>query len=299
MVVIIHPDVDIWNFILADLATRTDVRLFPFRRNTSCFERVVRRMLPTSSVPASLLFRKDLCAALSSLAAGDSVVLCDYTEPILLLAINHLIDVKVARYCWQWNHFGRENASFVRHLSYMRQLGFVCMTYDEVDATYYQLQYHPQFFCIRRFTGKTPQQAPLWDFYFVGQAKERTSEIREMQLLLAGFETCIKVVSKPDEFISYDHYMKQAGLSRCIVDIVCAEAPSCSLRPLEALSLHRKLITNNSNIRNYAFYHPQNIFIAGEDDASSLTAFIHSPFVELPAEVIDSYDVSHWIEAFK
>lgn len=97
----------------------------------------------------------------------------------------------------------------------------------------------------------------------------------------------------------YTEYMKLALHSRCIVEIVYPGDSSCTLRPLEAMALHRKLLTNNPAVRKYSFYHPQNIFILGQDDFSQLPEFLQTPYESLPDEVTDSYDVNSWVEAFK
>ena len=87
--------------------------------------------------------------------------------------------------------------------------------------------------------------------------------------------------------------------ARCIVEIVHTGDPSCTLRPLEAMTIHRKLLTNNLAVRNYTFYRSQNIFILGQDNLSLLSDFLHSPFELLPSDIVDSYDVNSWVEVFQ
>lgn len=299
MILIIYPDVDIWNFVITDLYPRSDVQLFPLRRNTNVLQRIIRRLSPLNSVPASVVLGHQLRMALSKLKAGDRVILCEYTDPILVSAIDRSVHHEVARYCWLWNHKGLDCATFVRNLEYMRQRRFQCMTYDESDAEHYQLGWHPQFFCVRRYLhGGLQALPPKWDFFFVGYVKQRGSEIQAMQLLLSAFNTSFTVVHNNSEYIPYANYMEQASQSRCIVDIVKTGECSCTLRPLEALALHKKLITNNPSVRNYTFYHPQNIFIFGVDDVTTLPRFIQTPFVELSAEIVDGFDVTHWVNLF-
>lgn len=299
MILIIYPDVDIWNFVITDLYPRSDVQLFPLRRNTNVFQRIIRRVSPVSSVPASFVLGHQLCMALSNLKAGDRVILCEYTDPILVSSIDQLVPREVARYCWLWNHKGTDHPQFTHHLNYMHQHSFQCMTYDESDAAHFQLGWHPQFFCVRRYLhGGMHALPPKQDFFFIGYVKERDAEIQAMQLLLSAFNTSFTVVHNNREYIPYAKYMEQASQSRCIVDIVKTGEHSCTLRPLEALALHKKLITNNPNVRNYAFYHPQNVFVFGVDDVASLPQFMQNPFVELPTEVVESFDVSHWVDSF-
>lgn len=298
MTLIIYPDVDLWNFVMADLYPRADVRLFPLRRHTGYIQRVIRKFSPIANVPASLVFGVKLRKAIRSLDSGDSIVLCEYTEPTLISAIDHLLNPCVNRYCWLWNHHG-EDPVFVRDYSHMQHHGFQCITYDEPDAHHYHLQWYHQFFCVHRYRhGGLHLQPVVRDFFFVGYIKDRESEIQAMQLLLSAYSSSFTIVHNLQEYIPYSQYMEQASQSRCIVDVMQSGDTSCTLRPLEALALRKKLITNNSCIRNYSFYHPQNIFIFGVDDIIKLPEFIQTPFVDLSPDVVDEYDVSRWLENF-
>ena len=86
--------------------------------------------------------------------------------------------------------------------------------------------------------------------------------------------------------------------SKAILDIVQENQTGITIRPLEALFFHKKLITNNKNIVSYKFYCQNNIFIIGKDDINTLKEFMELPWLEIDKEVSDFYTFPKWIERF-
>jgi hypothetical protein len=175
------------------------------------------------------------------------------------------------------------------------------VTYDELDAEKFGFGWHTQFFNVKPF-----QQVPslqnnsfLYDFFFVGYAKNRVEEIQKIHSMLSSYACLFVTIRTTSEYIPYTRYMEMAMQSRCIVEIVHTGDPSCTLRPLEAMAIRRKLLTNNPAVRNYTFYRPQNIFILGQDNPNDLSDFLHSPFEPLPSDIVESYDVNSWVENFQ
>lgn len=299
MIVIIHPDVDIWNFVLSCLEGNSDVHLFPLNRHCNYLQQGIRKIAKTTSAHPFLVLGSSIRQSISQLSSGDKVVLCEYTESSLVSSIAQIVPQGVTCHLWLWDH-KRQSSIFYRQLQVARNYGFSVSSYEEEDAAKYGLKWHPQFFCLRHIQELFRQEvSPEFDFYFVGYCKNRQFEIEQILEQLNDFESIFHTVHKSSEYISYSQYLTQAQKSRCIVEIVHKGEKACTLRPLEAIALKRKLLTNNPEIKKYSFYHPQNIFILGQDDFSSLSAFIQSPFVPLPEETVDSYDINHWLCSFQ
>ena len=203
----------------------------------------------------------------------------------------------MSRYIWLWNHKG-DNRIFTNNLINIKKNRFQVITYDELDANSYGFKWHSQFFNIKPFEKNKKDIPVTHDFFFLGYAKNRVEEIDFIHSLLSAYSCNFITIQKSSDYFPYSKYMEMALQSRCIVEIVHTGDPSCTLRPLEALAIRRKLLTNNSSVRNYSFYRSQNIFIVGEDDLNKLADFLHSPFEPLPKEIIDSYDVNAWIDSF-
>lgn len=94
--------------------------------------------------------------------------------------------------------------------------------------------------------------------------------------------------------ISYFENIQNVSRCSCVVDIT-TEQTGISLRPLEALFFDKKLITNNKSIKEYSFYHPNNIFILEEDDLRKLPEFVTTPVTAVSEKVKDEFDINSWI----
>ena len=299
MKLIIYPDVDIWEFVLLGLKDRSDVLLFPLNRNSNLFQRVFRKYGCSFKVPSNFVLGSNLRNAIQELKRGDALVIAEYTDPVLVSTIARIIPQGVSRYIWLWNHKGT-NRIFANNLSTIKKHHCQVITYDELDASRFGFGWHTQFFNIQPYREMALLDRPiLYDFFFVGYAKNRVEEIEAIHSLLSSYACNFITVHSNSEYIPYTNYMKMALQSRCIVEIVHTGDPSCTLRPLEAMSIRRKLLTNNPEVRNYSFYRPQNIFIVGKDDIAILQEFLHSPFEPLPTKIVDSYDVNAWVEVFQ
>lgn len=299
MTLVVYPDVDIWNYVLCGLSRRSDVQLFPLNQSCNIIQKVLRKSAISSKFPSSWLIGEPLLHALSRLKKNDILLLCEYTELSLISALSKALSVNVSRNLWLWNH--KDSSSFfLRLLRDTRALDFRIFSFDESNSRTFKIGWHSQFFCINQvrktFTSRTE---PTFDFFFVGYKKNREDDIIQIQSLLKDFRCCFRVVTSAEDYIPYAKYMEMASHSRCIVEIVHSGDSACTLRPLEALALRCKLLTNNPKIQNYSFYHPSNIFIIGKDNLSALSEFLLTPFAQLTDAVVDSYDVSSWLDSFR
>lgn len=297
MKLIIYPGVDIWDFVLSGLRNRSDVLLFPLNRNSNFFQKVSRKLGNGFSLPPSFIIGTELRNSLQSLSVGDAVILAEYTDLSLVSAIDNVVPDYVSRYIWLWNHKGNDE-TFLNNLPIIKDKKFQVITYEESDAERFGFRWHTQFFNIRPYREKLFNESISYDFLFVGYSKNRVEEIENIRSLLSSYICKFVIVNNSSEYISYSKYMEMALHSRCIVEIVHSGDASCTLRPLEAMALRRKLLTNNPAVRKYSFYCPQNIFILGEDNIEDLSVFLERPFYDLPSEIVNSYDVNVWINQF-
>ena len=99
--------------------------------------------------------------------------------------------------------------------------------------------------------------------------------------------------------MSYDKYLELLSESNCILDYNEKGQSGLTLRPMEALFLEKKLITNNKDIKNYDFYNPSNIFILGENNIEDIKEFINKPYEKVEQKIIDYYDFEQWLSRFE
>lgn len=171
-------------------------------------------------------------------------------------------------------------------------------TFDRQDSRKYKLKYNPQFYTkavkIKNHKNKTN------DIVFLGRTKDRKNEIIEInnRMKEKGLVTNFKIIENEKDFVPYDKYLEMLSDTKCILDYNQKGQCGLTLRPMEALFLEKKLITNNKDIINYDFYKPNNIFVLGIDDMDKIKEFIDSPYEEIDEEIINYYDFESWLNRF-
>lgn len=80
-----------------------------------------------------------------------------------------------------------------------------------------------------------------------------------------------------------------------LLDLVRHNQDGLSFRIFEAMALKKKVITNNSTVRDYDLYNPNNILVL-EDDLSNLSSeFFNTAYEELPREIYNKYTLETWV----
>jgi len=202
---------------------------------------------------------------------------------------------------WFWNPVREE------YIKPLRENNWEIWTFDKSEAEKYNLKYNTQFY----FNSLQPKTNEIHnDVLFVGRDKGRGKYLHLLQqefenqglkshfFISKDLEWYGKLFKPGNNYMPYQSVLDLIGTSRAILDIVQEGQKGLTLRPLEALFLDKKLITNNQDIENYDFYDKQNIFILGKDDLSSIATFIHSPMKQIPQEVKNYYDFSEWLKRF-
>ena len=170
-------------------------------------------------------------------------------------------------------------------------------TFDKNDAQKYNMKYNPQFY-IKNI--KIQGEQNKYDVLFLGRPKTRKKDIVDLEKKLKeeGIQTNFKIIENEKDYVSYDEYLKMIAESKCILDYNQEGQVGLSLRPMEALFLEKKLITNNTDIKNYDFYDNDNIFILGEDNINEIKEFINKPYKKIDQDIIDYYNFDQWLKRF-
>ena len=96
------------------------------------------------------------------------------------------------------------------------------------------------------------------------------------------------------EQISVDVVADKINRSKIIIEIQRKEQIGLSFRVFEALGQRKKLITTNTDIVNYDFYHPQNILVIDEAAINIPEDFVNSPYIPICDKVLDKYRLRNW-----
>tara|TARA_B110001450_G_scaffold256699_1_gene288215 strand:- start:1891 stop:2874 length:984 start_codon:yes stop_codon:yes gene_type:complete len=83
--------------------------------------------------------------------------------------------------------------------------------------------------------------------------------------------------------------------STCIIDLPNNFQSGLTMRVIESLGSHKKLITTNHNIKNEEFYNPKIINILNPSDMKIDLDFINSRASSKDFEKIENYSLKNWI----
>jgi hypothetical protein len=285
---------ELWDFVLEGLRTRPDFIDIPLGHYCSFWQRFLRKYLPNKKLPAWLIINKSLRLLLQELKPGDQIIISAYTQLCLFHAIRSQVARGVGIHLWMWNPVASQSC-FANNIHKLKEEGFLLHTFDKDDAARYEMIWHPSFFNMKVTSKK---KEPIYDFYFLGAKKNRGELITRIMRQIMPYRNLFVIPSSPKEFISYAKNIENIEKSRCIIEILQSNQRDMTLRTLEALAFHKKLLTNNIHIIEYPFYHSQNIYIYGQDRISYLQEFLNTPFHEINEKIVSSFDVNTWFDSF-
>lgn len=143
------------------------------------------------------------------------------------------------------------------------------------------------------------------DVFFLGTEKGRKNILDDTENILRihGITTDIRIVDNQKSIydrrytrsMPYLKYLENIRSSKTILEIVQINQTGLTLRTMESLFFEKKLITNNSTIKEYAFYDRRNIFIIGEDDWSKINRFIEEDYKPIDEREKEKYKFENWL----
>jgi len=83
--------------------------------------------------------------------------------------------------------------------------------------------------------------------------------------------------------------------SRCILDVQHPRQTGLTMRTIEVLGSKRKLLTTNSNVKNYDFYDPHNIECINRFSPEFSRDFVMKPYHDIDPLVYEKYSVNGWL----
>jgi hypothetical protein len=84
--------------------------------------------------------------------------------------------------------------------------------------------------------------------------------------------------------------------SSCVLDIAHPFQSGLTIRTIEMLGAHKKIITTNSDIVNYDFFNPKNIMILNRDCSNLDIDFFKLPYETIDESIIRKYSIENWAE---
>lgn len=84
--------------------------------------------------------------------------------------------------------------------------------------------------------------------------------------------------------------------TKVALDVQFGSQNGLTLRTLEALAAHTKLITTNQNIRQYDFYNENNICVIDRNHPVVKKEFFETAYENVPDEIVKKYSLAYWVK---
>lgn len=193
-------------------------------------------------------------------------------------------------------------------------------TFEPIDAQKYQLHFRPLFF-LNEYLVSDSKDQPKNAIAFIGSAHtdryiigEKVREWCNAQKLKTFF---YYYAPGKTAFVLkkiFDRNLQQFDIRKLsfkklkhheiaeiykdsfsVLDINKPFQNGLTMRTFEALASGKKLITTNADIKNYPFYHPENIQILDRNNLNMDAGFFKTKFKKLGSEVLAHMSLDSWI----
>lgn len=134
---------------------------------------------------------------------------------------------------------------------------------NNLNVYYYLYIQSPIIFFFRKLFDKQLRSLPLKDIQFYPLTIEKTISLVEQSVAILDIQ-----------------HPKQTGLT---------------MRAIEVLGAKRKLITTNTSISNYDFYHQNNVLIVDRKNPKIPETFFNLPYTEIESRIYSKYSIEGWI----
>lgn len=151
------------------------------------------------------------------------------------------------------------------------------------------------------------------DFSYIGVNTENRLDVLESlynRLKNIDLNFRIEFYLKQDEFhptisnslilldkpFTYQQCLDLSNQSKILIDLKREEHNGLSFRFFEALNYRNKIITNNPAVKDYDFYHPNNIYVTDYKNFEGLQEFLELTYNEIDKEIIMKYRFDNWIK---
>ena len=188
-------------------------------------------------------------------------------------------------------------------------------SFDLNDCKKYDLIYLPQFLPypyqeMIEISAKKINEIKYKTCYFVGMYNNyRNKIVNDVHSLMEqqGYKTDFYLVDKKNKADDYPRFCKNQSLTYkenidllkkydVVLEINEVYQEGVTLRAVESMLFNKKLITTNRAIKVTDFYHPDRIFILGDDEPSRLSHFLLSDFPSVAITILQKHSSDTMLE---
>lgn len=265
---------------------KCDITVLPHFRSLPIGLRLFRNYYNRQQLP----LYKHLFNIPKDINTYEMVIVADDTPQNFVRALESSIDNKQCRLVYYY-----VNPIVNGHVEALSERWEV-WSFDKMDCVKYGLKYNPAPYCKMNVA----TQEHVYDAVFVGLNKGRETALTllENEMKHQGLIPFFKIVDNKKQRLSYEEVLVLNAQSRSIVELLQNGQSGVTLRTMESLFYHQKLITNNKSIKQYRIYNEHNIFVLGEDDMANLTGFLSTPYQQAESNLENLYTFEMWAERF-
>ncbi|WP_022932591.1 hypothetical protein [Treponema bryantii] len=196
------------------------------------------------------------------------------------------------------------------------------LSFDHVDCKKYGFIFRPLFF-IKSFEKNLAPEKKEFDFTFIGTAHSDRAKILnklrvefnlknlkyyyyvyvpgKLMLFLRtitdfNFRRLRKFGLVHTESLTKEKITSIVGNSKYIIDINHPKQRGLTMRTIEMLGAHKKILTTNENIEEYDFYNPRNQIIIDRKKVCVDKSLVNENFEPVSEEIYKKYMLSEWIK---
>lgn len=314
---------DLTRFIFEGLH-RTDVRLVQYSSKTKGLAQKIRRWLESffPVVPLNLYGSADLMQLSKDITPQDVVILFSVMNAKDLRLLHKYVG-RGRIFSFLWNpvvEFRGKKFRIAQRLRAIRKVSDHVTTFDAQDAQTYGFTLLPQPFRHVALPA-TASAAMDYDFCFIGMDKGRLPFLMRFKTLAEqnGYRCFFRIV--PDRgavysaeertFLShasltYAENLEYVARSRCLLEIVQHNQFGSTMRGVEALFFHRKIITTSPLARQEPGFDARRVLVLdGTDpagahiDMARIASFMDTPLGPPDDQALQAHEINHWLQHFQ
>lgn len=136
-----------------------------------------------------------------------------------------------------------------------------------------------------------------WAYNIEDYSKENDLKFKAI-LTIPEFreEKKTKSVSLRHKGISLAENEKYTEKAKAVVDFKMSTHNGVAFRFFECLNQEQKFVSNNHSLKDYDFYHPDNIFITDFENFTGLKEFLQKPYHKIDRKIVEKYGIKNWLK---
>lgn len=291
------------------------VDYFDERPGNSTFSKAALRLnLKGIENVTSKYYRKVLTAIKKNHYDFVFIVNAEAITSVIIEELKHLFSTaRFVLYMW-------DSITNKKNLLNIYQYFDICFSFDRSDALKNSnIIFHPLFY-IDDYKPKITK--PKYDLFFAGTAHaDRFRIVKHLEkfcnqkglnfytylylhtkllFLYQGYnDRYFRRNAKLGDFkfkqLTKDNLIDLSHNSKAILDIQHPSQNGLTMRTFEVMGLEKKLVTTNSDIQNYDFYNPRNIYIIDRENPRLEKEFFILPYEKTDETIKRKYSITSWI----